>query len=99
MNKPLHDSIADTPTDLYFGRGMRVAERLDIAMIGLNRGLVSDSAAPFGGMKQSGIGCEDVHEGVMEFLETRYVSLTWRSSSASRLHHRCVSAESRAEGG
>jgi len=59
------------------GRGMRVSERLDFGMIGLNRGLVSDPAAPFGGMKQSGIGREGAHEGLMEFLETQYVSLTW----------------------
>jgi succinate-semialdehyde dehydrogenase/glutarate-semialdehyde dehydrogenase len=58
-------------------RGMRVSERLDFGMIGLNRGLVSDPAAPFGGMKQSGIGREGAHEGLMEFLETQYVSLTW----------------------
>jgi len=59
------------------GRGMRVSEKLDFGMIGLNRGLVSDPAAPFGGMKQSGIGREGAHEGLMEFLETQYVSLSW----------------------
>jgi succinate-semialdehyde dehydrogenase/glutarate-semialdehyde dehydrogenase len=58
-------------------RGMRVSEQLDFGMIGLNRGLVSDPAAPFGGMKQSGIGREGAHEGLMEFLETQYVSLSW----------------------
>src|SRR5713226_5011939 len=58
-------------------RGMRVSEQLDFGMIGLNRGLVSDPAAPFGGMKQSGIGREGAHEGLMEFLETQYVSVTW----------------------
>jgi succinate-semialdehyde dehydrogenase/glutarate-semialdehyde dehydrogenase len=58
-------------------RGMRVSERLDFGMIGLNRGLVSDPAAPFGGMKQSGIGREGAHEGLMEFLETQYVSVVW----------------------
>ncbi len=65
---------------LYTGdlsRGMRVSERLDFGMIGLNRGLVSDPAAPFGGMKQSGIGREGAHEGLMEFLETQYVSVNW----------------------
>jgi succinate-semialdehyde dehydrogenase/glutarate-semialdehyde dehydrogenase len=59
------------------GRGMRVSEQLDFGMIGLNRGLVSDPAAPFGGMKQSGIGREGGHEGLREFLETQYVSLNW----------------------
>jgi succinate-semialdehyde dehydrogenase/glutarate-semialdehyde dehydrogenase len=59
------------------GRGMRVSEKLEFGMVGLNRGLVSDPAAPFGGMKQSGIGREGAHEGLMEFLETQYVSLNW----------------------
>jgi len=58
-------------------RGMRVSEKLDFGMIGLNRGLVSDPAAPFGGMKQSGIGREGAHEGLMEFLETQYISVNW----------------------
>jgi succinate-semialdehyde dehydrogenase/glutarate-semialdehyde dehydrogenase len=58
-------------------RGMRVSEQLEFGMVGLNRGLVSDPAAPFGGMKQSGIGREGAHEGLMEFLETQYISLNW----------------------
>ena len=58
-------------------RGMRVSEKLDFGMIGLNRGLVSDPAAPFGGMKQSGIGREGAHEGLMEFMETQYISVSW----------------------
>jgi succinate-semialdehyde dehydrogenase / glutarate-semialdehyde dehydrogenase len=58
-------------------KGLRVSEKLDFGMIGLNRGLVSDPAAPFGGMKQSGLGREGAHEGLMEFLETQYVSVTW----------------------
>ncbi len=59
------------------GRGMRVSEQLDFGMVGLNRGLVSDPAAPFGGMKQSGIGREGAHEGLMEYLETQYISVAW----------------------
>jgi succinate-semialdehyde dehydrogenase/glutarate-semialdehyde dehydrogenase len=58
-------------------RGMRVSEKLDFGMIGLNRGIVSDPAAPFGGVKQSGLGREGAHEGLMEFTETQYVSVTW----------------------
>jgi succinate-semialdehyde dehydrogenase / glutarate-semialdehyde dehydrogenase len=58
-------------------RGLRVSEKLDFGMVGLNRGLVSDPAAPFGGMKQSGIGREGAHEGMMEYLETQYVALSW----------------------
>ncbi len=59
------------------GRGLRVSEQLDFGMVGLNRGLVSDPAAPFGGSKQSGIGREGAHEGMMEFMETQYVSVAW----------------------
>jgi succinate-semialdehyde dehydrogenase/glutarate-semialdehyde dehydrogenase len=58
-------------------RGLRVAERLESGMVGLNRGIVSDPAAPFGGVKQSGIGREGGHEGVLEYLETQYVSVSW----------------------
>ena len=58
-------------------RGLAISERLDFGMIGLNRGIVSDPAAPFGGMKQSGIGREGAHVGLMEYLETQYVSVTW----------------------
>src|SRR6266478_3743006 len=58
-------------------RGLRMSERLDFGMIGLNRGLVSDAAAAFGGMKQSGLGREGAHEGMMEFLESQYVSVVW----------------------
>ncbi|MEX2129793.1 MAG: NAD-dependent succinate-semialdehyde dehydrogenase [Xanthobacteraceae bacterium] len=58
-------------------RGLRVSEKLEFGMIGLNRGIVSDPAAPFGGMKQSGIGREGAHEGLMEFLETQYISVSW----------------------
>ncbi|HMK79735.1 MAG TPA: NAD-dependent succinate-semialdehyde dehydrogenase [Xanthobacteraceae bacterium] len=58
-------------------RGMRVSEKLDFGMVGLNRGLVSDPAAPFGGTKQSGLGREGAHEGLMEFMETQYISVSW----------------------
>jgi succinate-semialdehyde dehydrogenase/glutarate-semialdehyde dehydrogenase len=58
-------------------RGLAFSERLDFGMVGLNRGLVSDPAAPFGGMKQSGIGREGAHHGIMEFLETQYISVEW----------------------
>jgi len=58
-------------------RGMGVAERLDYGMVGLNRGLVSDPAAPFGGTKQSGLGREGGHEGMREFQESQYISVEW----------------------
>jgi succinate-semialdehyde dehydrogenase/glutarate-semialdehyde dehydrogenase len=65
---------------LYTGdisRGLRVSEKLEYGMVGLNRGLISDPAAPFGGVKQSGLGREGAHEGLMEFLETQYISTNW----------------------
>ena len=58
-------------------RGLRVCEALDFGMVGLNRGLVSDPAAPFGGTKQSGLGREGGHEGMKEFMETQYISANW----------------------
>jgi succinate-semialdehyde dehydrogenase / glutarate-semialdehyde dehydrogenase len=58
-------------------RGLRVAERLEVGMVGLNRGLVSDPAAPFGGVKESGIGREGGFEGIEEYLETQYVATSW----------------------
>jgi succinate-semialdehyde dehydrogenase/glutarate-semialdehyde dehydrogenase len=58
-------------------RGLRVSERLESGMIGLNRGLVSDPAAPFGGSKHSGIGREGSHHGIMEFCEVKYIAANW----------------------
>ncbi|MFK7893156.1 MAG: NAD-dependent succinate-semialdehyde dehydrogenase [Granulosicoccus sp.] len=58
-------------------RAMRICEQLDYGMVGLNRGLVSDPAAPFGGVKQSGLGREGAHEGMLEFMETQYISAEW----------------------
>ena len=58
-------------------RGLRISEQLDAGMVGLNRGLVSDPAAPFGGTKQSGIGREGGHEGMLDYLESKYVAVSW----------------------
>ena len=58
-------------------RGLRLSAALDSGMVGLNRGLVSDPAAPFGGTKQSGIGREGGHEGMLDYLESKYVAVTW----------------------
>ena len=58
-------------------RGLRVAERIEAGMVGLNRGLVSDPAAPFGGVKQSGLGREGAHHGILEFCETKYIAASW----------------------
>jgi len=59
------------------GRGMRLANALESGMVGLNRGLVSDPAAPFGGVKASGLGREGAHEGLLAFCETKYISTEW----------------------
>ena len=58
-------------------RGLNVSERLESGMVGLNRGAVSDPAAPFGGMKQSGLGREGASEGIYEFTETQYIAADW----------------------
>ena len=58
-------------------RGMAVAERIDAGMVGVNRGLVSDPAAPFGGTKQSGLGREGSHDGMMEYMEKKYIGVEW----------------------
>jgi len=58
-------------------RGLSVAEKIESGMIGLNRGVVSDPAAPFGGVKQSGVGREGAHEGMLEFLEKKYIAVEW----------------------
>ncbi len=65
---------------LYSGdlrRALRVAEALEAGMVGVNRGIVSDPAAPFGGVKQSGLGREGGHEGMLEFSETKYIAVDW----------------------
>jgi succinate-semialdehyde dehydrogenase/glutarate-semialdehyde dehydrogenase len=56
-------------------RGLRLVERLETGMTGLNTGLVSNAAAPFGGVKQSGLGREGGLEGIHEYLETKYVMI------------------------
>ncbi len=56
-------------------RSLRVADALESGMVGINRGVISDPAAPFGGVKQSGLGTEGGTEGIDEYLETKYVAL------------------------
>lgn len=56
-------------------RGIRLSEKVDVGMFGLNTGIVSNPAAPFGGVKQSGLGREGGTEGIEEFLETRYIGI------------------------
>jgi succinate-semialdehyde dehydrogenase / glutarate-semialdehyde dehydrogenase len=58
-------------------RALRVSERIESGMVGINRGVVSDPAAPFGGWKQSGIGREGGHDGILEYLESKYICVAW----------------------
>ncbi|MDO0916679.1 NAD-dependent succinate-semialdehyde dehydrogenase [Streptomyces sp. DT2A-34] len=83
------DEVVAAANDTEFGlasylftqgldRGLRVSERLESGMIGLNTGLVSNPAAPFGGIKQSGLGREGGRVGIDEFLEYKYVAVPVR---------------------
>jgi succinate-semialdehyde dehydrogenase/glutarate-semialdehyde dehydrogenase len=76
-------SVNDTEFGLaayVFGElaeALRIGEALEAGMVGINRGLVSDPSAPFGGVKQSGIGREGARQGIEEYLETQYFSVAW----------------------
>ncbi|OLB81883.1 MAG: succinate-semialdehyde dehydrogenase [Actinobacteria bacterium 13_2_20CM_2_71_6] len=75
-NRTEYGLVAYVYTD-DLARGLRVSEALESGMVGLNRALVSDPAAPFGGVKQSGIGREGGHDGLLEYLETKYIAVQW----------------------
>jgi succinate-semialdehyde dehydrogenase/glutarate-semialdehyde dehydrogenase len=83
-----HEEVIEQANDTEMGltayvftrdlaKGLRTSERLQAGMVGLNRGLVSDPAAPFGGMKQSGLGREGSTHGIYEFCETQYIATNW----------------------
>lgn len=83
-----HDEVVRQANDTEMGltgyvftrdlaKGLRISEQIEAGMIGLNRGAVSDPAAPFGGMKQSGLGREGSTEGIYEFMETQYIATNW----------------------
>ncbi|HBT07442.1 MAG TPA: succinate-semialdehyde dehydrogenase (NADP(+)), partial [Alcanivorax sp.] len=72
----------DTPFGLasYFyseniHRVWRVAEALEAGMVGINEGLISNAAAPFGGVKESGLGREGSHQGMEEYMEVKYLCM------------------------
>jgi succinate-semialdehyde dehydrogenase/glutarate-semialdehyde dehydrogenase len=56
-------------------RGLRMMEQLETGMVGINRGIVSNAAAPFGGMKASGLGREGGRKGIDDYLETKYAAI------------------------
>ncbi|MFY9352463.1 MAG: NAD-dependent succinate-semialdehyde dehydrogenase [Sphingobium sp.] len=58
-------------------RGLQMAEKIEAGMVAINRGLVSDAAAPFGGVKQSGLGREGAHHGLLEYCEAKYIAVSW----------------------
>ena len=68
--EPMVGGVPTVTKDL--ARGQRMIERIDTGMMGLNTGLVSNAAAPFGGVKQSGLGREGGAEGIHEYLDTKY---------------------------
>ncbi len=80
MLKQANDSEHGLASYVYstsLERALRISDRLEAGMVGLNRGLISDPAAPFGGVKQSGLGREGGREGIDAFLETKYIAVDW----------------------
>ena len=84
------DEVIDRANDTEWGlvgyvvtqdidHALDVAERLEVGMVGINSGVVSSPSAPFGGMKQSGLGREGGRVGIDEFLEIKYISIPVRS--------------------
>jgi succinate-semialdehyde dehydrogenase/glutarate-semialdehyde dehydrogenase len=75
-----NDTVYGLVAYLYtrdLGRALRVMEQLEYGMIGLNQGMVSNPAAPFGGIKHSGVGREGGYEGIDEYLETKYCAVSY----------------------
>ena len=78
--KPRRSRWPTTPNSAYFysrdiGRIWRVAEALEYGIVGINEGIISTEIAPFGGMKESGIGREGSKYGIEEFLEVKYLCM------------------------
>ena len=75
-----NDTIYGLASYVYstnLARALHISEAIEYGMVGVNRGLISDPAAPFGGVKQSGVGREGGHDGLLEFLETKYIAADW----------------------
>ncbi|WP_120006528.1 NAD-dependent succinate-semialdehyde dehydrogenase [Nesterenkonia muleiensis] len=80
MLSQANDAEVGLSSYVYAGnlqQAMRIGERLEAGMVGVNRGIVSDPSAPFGGVKQAGIGREGGHWGIEEFTEPQYLSVDW----------------------
>ena len=78
--RQVNDSEMGLAAYVYAGelrRALRLAERIEAGMVGINRGLVSDPSAPFGGIKQSGLGREGARQGLAEYEEIQYFSVDW----------------------
>lgn len=58
-------------------RGLQLSQKMESGMVAINRGVLSDPAAPFGGTKASGLGREGAADGIMEYLETKYTAVSW----------------------
>lgn len=82
------DEVVQAANDTHLGlaayvytsdlrRGLRMAGDLEAGMVAVNRGLLSDPAAPFGGVKESGLGREGGFEGMLEFMESKYIATSW----------------------
>jgi succinate-semialdehyde dehydrogenase/glutarate-semialdehyde dehydrogenase len=56
---------------------LNLALKIEAGVLGINRGFISDPAAPFGGVKQSGIGREGAQDGIHEFIEKKYIAIKW----------------------
>ncbi len=65
---------------------IRLGEAIDAGMVGINRGLVSEPSAPFGGVEQSGLGREGACDGLHEYLETQYLAVGWPASWGRSSH-------------
>jgi len=72
-NNTIHGLISYVYTG-DMNRAFRVGEAIESGMVALNRGIISDEAAPFGGVKESGVGREGSHHGMEEFLEQKYLA-------------------------
>ena len=80
MLRQVNDSQMGLAAYVYsadLARAIRIGEAIEAGMVGINRGIVSDPSAPFGGMKESGLGREGAREGLDEFRETQYLSIAW----------------------